>query len=533
MRSCPSTDPIDEPGGGLGRREFLGAAAGGAAAALLRPLSLSADSPRVAGETVRVRGVVRDEAGRGLGGLAVSDGLQVEFTDEEGRYELLTNTRSTHVHLSLPPGYRIPMNPEGTARFYEPIRPDARGEMEAVFDLERDPAGDRGHVLLLLADPQTEDDYEMTLFHEETVPDARAVVEGLGGAHAFGIGCGDLMFDDLTMFPDYERACRRIGVPFFQVLGNHDLDLEARTTEAASAVYREHFGPEHFSFDRGEVHYVVLNNVFWHGRGYVGYISDAQLQWLRRDLARIEPGRTVIVAIHIPVGNTMDRRLDGNVPVGFTTQNREALYEVLAPYQAYILSGHMHEKEHIIEGSIHEQVNGAVCGAWWSGPICWDGTPNGYGIFHIRGEEVSWQYKSVGYDLDHQMRVYPHGIHPERPDEIVANIWDWDPSWEVVWYEDGERRGPMRQEMGLDPLSIELHQGGDRPERRRWVEPRNTDHLFFAPASRAAGEIVVEARDRFGRLHTARPLPMAEHQARLEAAHPLSTALRPSSGARV
>lgn len=517
---------------GIDRREFLGAVAGGAAALLAHPGRLSAAVRGRDGELVRVRGVVRGEGGRGLEDVAVSDGLQVVRTEAEGRFELVTTTRATHVHVSLPSGYRIPVNPAGTARFYEPVRPDARGEMDVAFELERDRHGDHDHVLLLLADPQTEDEYEMTLFHEETVPDARQVVEGLGGAHAFGIGCGDLMFDDLTMFPDYERACRRIGVPFFQVLGNHDLDLEAKTTEAASAVYREHFGPEHFSFDRGEVHYVVLNNVFWHGRGYVGYVTEHQLDWLRRDLARIEPGRTVVVAIHIPVGNTMDRRLSGDVPVGFTTQNREALYEVLAPYTAHILSGHMHEKEHIIEGSIHEQVNGAVCGAWWSGPICWDGTPNGYGIFHVRGEEVSWQYKSVGFDLDHQLRVYPHGASPHRPDEIVANVWDWDPSWEVFWYEDGERKGSMRREMGLDPLSIELHQGEDRPTRRRWVEPRNTDHLFFAPASRSAREIVVEARDRFGRIFTGRPTPVARHEARLERAHPLSTAMRPSARIR-
>ena len=24
--------------------------------------------------------------------------------------------------------------------------------------------------------------------------------------------------------------------------------------------------------------------------------------------------------------------------------------------------------------------------------------------------------------------------------ELVANIWDWDPAWHVIWYADGERR---------------------------------------------------------------------------------------------
>lgn len=523
----------------MDRRKFLGSAAVGAATILSRPGELWGDpyapggpsggvgdggaEGGLAGQVVRVRGVVRGEGGRGVSGVAVSDGLRVTSTGGDGTFELVTTTRERFVHVSLPSGYRIPVSAAGTALHYRPIRPDARGEMEAVFELEPDRRGDGEHAFLLLADPQTQNARDMALFHGETVPDARATVQRLGDVSVFGIGCGDLLWDDLSMFPDYERAVRTIGVPFFQVLGNHDLDLNATTTEASSTVFRSHFGPEHYSFERGDVHYCVLNNVFWHGAGYVGYVPDHQLEWLRRDLARVEPGRTVIVALHIPVGNTMDRRLGGNVPVGYTTQNREALYRVLEPYRAYILSGHMHEKEHILHGSTHEQVNGAVCGAWWSGPVCWDGTPNGYGIFRVKGEEVTWQYKSVGYAPEHQLRVYPRGENPERPDEIVANVWDWDPSWTVVWYEDGERKGEMRQEMGLDPLARRLQQGRGLPELRSWIEPRNTDHLFYARASAGAREIVVEATDRFGRTYTASPLALEEHIAAMDAAHPVSS----------
>jgi len=37
-----------------------------------------------------------------------------------------------------------------------------------------------------------------------------------------------------------------------------------------------------------------------------------------------------------------------------------------------------------------------VCGAWWSGDVCWDGAPNGYGVYDVRGEEVRWRYKGTG-----------------------------------------------------------------------------------------------------------------------------------------
>jgi hypothetical protein len=115
---------------------------------------------------------------------------------------------------------------------------------------------------------------------------------------------------------------------------------------------------------------------------------------------------------------------------------------------------------------------------------------------------VSWRYKSTGHGYEHQIRAYAHGADPKAPDEIVANVWDWDPEWSVVWYEDGDRVGEMARRIGLDPQSVELHTGPDLPVRREWVEPVRTSHLFYAPASRGAREIRIEATDRFGRVYT-------------------------------
>ena len=108
-------------------------------------------------------------------------------------------------------------------------------------------------------------------------------------------------------------------------------------------------------------------------------------------------------------------------------QQRTAVPSCWNLIEAHLISGHTHENEHVFEGGIHEHVHGAVCGAWWSGPICYDGTPNGYGIYEVRGEQITWQYKSTGYDRSYQMRVYDRGSDPSAPGELVANIWDADP----------------------------------------------------------------------------------------------------------
>ena len=493
------------------RRDFIRTAAL-STAALALPGRLLADPYEplpirpTAAKPVRVRGHVRNGT-RGVSGVAVSDGLAVVDTASDGTFELVTTTRQPFLFCSVPSGYEIPRSATGTASFFHPITSDGRDTMEASFDLAPLSRSDDRHVLLLLADPQTQDDLEMGWLHERTVPDVQALLGSLEGREAFGIACGDIMYDNLHLYPEYERAVSRIGIPFFQVVGNHDLDQESPVDEGSVATFTSHFGPRYYSFDRGEVHYVVLDDVFWHGSRYIGYLDANQLTWLEADLSRVEPGRTVIVALHIPALGSRHARVGQRRPeVEMAVTNREALYRLLEPYNAHILSAHTHEREHVFEGGVHEHVCGAVCGAWWSGPICGDGTPNGYGVYEINGSDVSWRYKATGHDFDHQIRAYPIGTDPTAPDEIVANVWDWDPEWTVVWYEDGDRRGAMARRVALDPLAAELHTGPDLPPRRTWVEPYLTGHILYAPVSRRANEITVEATDRFGRVYSA-PVP--------------------------
>lgn len=489
----------------MDRRTFLRASAG---AAVVLPERILADpyAPllrrRPASAAIRVRGRVTT-GGRGVAGVSITDGRDVVATASDGTYELISDDGRPFVHLAVPSGHRIPVGPSGTARFYHPLRAGARGEMEASWDLVPLDAPDDRHALLLLADPQTQDEEEMALFHSQTVPDVVETVRGLGGVETVAVACGDIMYDDLALYPEYERGVARMGVPFFQVVGNHDLDQDAATDLASTNTFTERFGPRYYAFDRGEVHYVVLDDVFWFGRAYMGYLEQDQLTWLANDLARIEAGRTVIVCTHIPsLGGSHVRHGREEPDYSVSIPNREALYRLLEPYHAHILVGHTHESEHVFEHGVHEHVHGTVCGAWWTGPICWDGTPNGYAVYEIDGGSVTWRYKATGHPAEHQMRLYPPGADPERPERFLANVWDWDPEWRVVWYEDGNPRGSMEQGVGRDPLSVQLHAGPDLPRKRTWVDPELVAHLFSAEPSPRAGRVTVEATDRLGRVYT-------------------------------
>jgi hypothetical protein len=465
----------------MNRRDFLHLAAVSAVGAL------------VPSRPVRVRGAVQ-AAGKGIANVAVSDGRTVVATASDGTFELVTSSQREFVRITVPAGYRVPTNPCGTARFYTPVAE------QAVFELERLPASDEKHTLLALGDIQTRDREEMGWFHERSVPDILGTIREQGDRHVLGIALGDLMFDHLDLYPEYERAVQALGVPFYQLIGNHDLDQEAGVDEDSTRTFTSRFGPRYYSFDRGAVHYVVLDDVFWNGEGYLGYLDADQLAWLAADLALVEKGRTVVVAAHIPVHGSHDVRQGRRKPTPtMSVTNRDILYRLLEPYRAHVLAGHTHESEHLFHHGLHEHVAGAICGAWWSGPICADGTPNGYAVYEVAGEELRWRYKSVGFPADHQIRA-------ERSADgtVLANVWDWDPKWEVVLYENGSRRGAMTREDGRDPESVRLHQGPDLPPRVKWVEPYVTSHLFRARPSDGARDLVVEATNRWGRKFTAK-----------------------------
>jgi hypothetical protein len=206
-----------------------------------------------------------------------------------------------------------------------------------------------------------------------------------------------------------------------------------------------------------------------------------------------------VVSVHIPVNTGVKKREKlSEEPIGGVVANRKELYRILKPYKVHIMSGHTHFNEKVFEGdNIIEHVHGTVCGAWWTGPICWDGTPSGYGVYEVNGPEITWYYKSVGHDKDHQLRTYPVGTVKEKPNDFAVNVWNWDPQWKVEWLEDDVLKGELKREVAYDPLSVQLHEGAEKPVKRGWVDPHLTDHMFFATPSAAAKKIVVRVTDRF------------------------------------
>lgn len=425
-------------------------------------------------------GHVRHE-NKGLKNVVISDGFSVVLTDTNGKYSINLNEKATNVFMSTPAGYEFKTN-YNIAQQYETL--GSRNEYD--FALTRLKKDDLNHHFIIWADPQIRTKKDVKKMMETSVPDTQKLIKSLGDdALVHGICVGDIAWDYLEYFEDYNKAVALMGIPFFQALGNHDMNFRQGGDETSDKTFKDFFGPTYYSFNRGEAHYVVLDDVRYLGseREYDGYITEAQLNWLTLDLAQVKKDDLLIISLHIPVHNLV--------------KNNAQFYKVLEGFSnVHIMSGHTHYNVNTIANGVYEHNHGTVCGAWWTGPICTDGTPRGYGVYEVKGRKLEWFYKSTDHEKDHQLSIYIDNLSDQK--KAIINVWNWDPEWKVEYSLDGKKMGSPKQERGFDPISVILYKGDQLPAGRTFPEPAEVDHLFTADLKPKVKKIKVTVTDRFG-----------------------------------
>ena len=185
----------------------------------------------------------------------------------------------------------------------------------------------------------------------------------------------------------------------------------------------------------------------------------------------------------------------------------QRLMDAFAGHELHFITGHTHVNSNydIREGVVEHNV-AQICGNLWYDPINKDGTPKGYQLFRECGGEFSWEYRSLGSPAVRQLRVWQPGQVEAFPGSVVAKIWNWDPCWTVVWYEDGRYRGAMQRIQIVDP-DYAAHLDSLKNAGRKLAKsqhPRISDFYFKARPSASAQTIEVVATDRFGRRYSER-----------------------------
>lgn len=439
-----------------------------------------------------VKGKVMNTEGNPVAGVVVTDGFNFTSTDNQGQYDLDSDlARSRFVYISIPADHEVPTTNGLSDQFYQEL--DKSKEINIHnFTLKRkeQPLGD--FVYLAISDPQVMNEDHMRRFKEETIRDFRETVSRFQGKEIYGVTLGDLVWDKMELYAPYKDAISNLGITMFSVIGNHDHDLRytARAKQTnpdegyAEQLFEDHFGPYNYSFNVGNTHIIALKDIdYIKNKKYDERFGAETLDWLRKDLSYVQPGTTVFINVHAPVFNRTDKGSANAADAG-------ELKEILTPYKTHIFAGHTHFFENNeVTPSLYEHNIGAACGAWWAGHVNRCGAPNGYLIVEVKGDNISWHYKATGQEPGYQFHIYKPGEFKSQPAYLVANIWDWDSSYQVKWFEDGQEKGVMEQVADEDQSYIDMNKKGNG---------YHTQHLFRCQPSPGAKSIQIDVINRFG-----------------------------------
>lgn len=467
-----------------------------------------------------VTGVVKDAEGTPLEGVKVSDGKTIVKTDSRGRYLIPTDKSNLYVFVITPSGYEPDASLANRPKFWHLLT--AATDTDETVDFKLRKIDDSRFHFLALADIQLGRRInDVAYYQKKTVPDVNASIAEIrkDGSEPFVITLGDESWDSYWYkngygLPEIIADEERLDCRVYNVIGNHDHDPYMSGDEHASDTWRRLMGPNYYAFQKGKVHFVVLDNIDYVNEGgepgkegkrnYNNSISQQQLDWLRAELADVATDTPIVLAMHIPF----------YTPEGtYNLSNGGALHDILSAFSdVRIITGHTHYS-YAVESpdkKIRENNYGAVCGTWWAtdqpdygnNGVCRDGTPSGYAIWNVDGKKLMSVYKGTGLPTDYQFRVYD-GNEFEMPEanSVYVNVWGWAPGWEISILENGK---PLLVEQTIyrDPLHIiscekpHLAKGLKNP-----TMASNTNHFFKAVTKKSNTRVEVIVKDNEGRVY--------------------------------
>ncbi len=473
----------------------------------------------------------RHDAGEpGIADVAVSNGREVARTDAQGRYVLPVRAGQA-VFVVKPAGWRVPVAGEGLPGFWRqqpakraiPLRYAgiAAGKLRSQFDfpLQRAPAAAGGLDVLVFADPQPKSPADVDYYR-------RDIVEPLAGRTQAGLGIslGDIVDDDLSLYPRVNSVTASLGIPWLHVAGNHDVNRDASDDAGSLQTFRRHFGPDTYAWEEEYATFVMLDDVVFQpgGKpGYTGGLREDQFAFLEAYLPTVPKDRLLVLGLHIPLFEPPGRNT-------FRDADRERLFALLQGFpHLLVLSAHTHTQRHWYHDAstgwhgarpLHEYNVGAACGAYWSGvkdaagipdATMSDGTPNGYATLHVGRDgahALAWHPARPGQGDPsstaamalHAPNVLRAGAYPAWG--VYANVFMGQDGTRVEYRVDGGDWRPMAKVSQPDPRLLVENMRDDLADDLRGYdrspEAEPSAHLWrgVLPTGIGAGEHRVEAR---------------------------------------
>ncbi|MDO5524318.1 MAG: calcineurin-like phosphoesterase C-terminal domain-containing protein [Bacteroidia bacterium] len=476
----------------------------------------------------------KDRREAGIANVGISNGSDVVQTDAKGYYSIPVSDGNT-IFVIKPSGYKTPVDEDFIPQFYYHHKPEGsplsftyggvpptgRLPKSVDFPLYKYDEPDT-FTTIIFGDPQPYTMDDIDYFTQKIVHDVKKTDNTL-----FGISLGDIVGDNLSLHPVYKERMRHLQLPWYNVMGNHDMNYDAESDILSDETFEMNFGSANYAFNYGNAHFIILDNILYPnprgGRGYWGGYRDDQLQFLENNLKLVPKDKLVVLSQHI--------QMKDNSGGSYRLEDRQKVFDLLKDFEnVLIMSAHTHYQDQIeyteVHGwkgdkPLHEYNVGTTSGDWYSGKLderglpdatMRDGTPQGYAFLNINGNKYDVDYQVAGREPEYKMNIFAPKVVPHNgrtSSQIVVNFFMGSPN-DVVEYriDNGEWR-KMSYTQSVDPSYLSKLFEWDFTEEllpgRRPSNAVNSTHLWSGglQLNLEPGEHTIEVRatDRFGKTH--------------------------------
>ncbi|MEO9894098.1 metallophosphoesterase [Aurantibacter sp.] len=229
----------------------------------------------------------------------------------------------------------------------------------------------------------------------------------------FVITGGDLVYDAMRgdfdkcepLFNLYKTMAKDFQMPVYNCLGNHDLFAiyeESPETKVHPdykyGMWERHFGKTYYSFNHKGWHFITLNSLdVTPQKRYKASFHEAQLEWLKDDLEKVDKTTPIVITTHIPMMCTYTQLNGGS---GRVVENAPEAFKLLENHNLkLVLQGHIHWKEFgMVNDRFHFLTGGSIAGNGWKGRR--HNTKEGFVKIKIKGGDFSWEYVDHGWEAE-------------------------------------------------------------------------------------------------------------------------------------
>lgn len=286
-----------------------------------------------------------------IANVSVTDGKNVAVTDKDGNYKLKGWYKSKFVTVTIPSGY-------WTEDYYA-----HRDNKVKSYDfrLKRKTTDDTNHTFLQVSDTEIGKEGVGSWVYD--IKNAAKLEQA-----AFIMHTGDLCYEDGLRKHKEGMNSNNMEVPVRYGMGNHDY---IKYGDYAESLFEEIYGPTYYSFDVGNVHYIVTPFFGWADEKQ-HYTMSNVAQWLANDIKNVDDGKKIVMFNHDYAPN------EDEYVMKYGLKKIDLKEKGLIAW----LFGHWHynyvnEKDGVLNIATSKPESGGI-----------DGSPNGIRVVEIEGGRV-------------------------------------------------------------------------------------------------------------------------------------------------